>query len=554
MIAPHVGYDPERVDALTRLTLESIEALGRIRSDDPEAAGAVLVVRNARRNLEDAWMPLLRQIAASRALLDGPEANRDRLRVEWAATAEWTTDRRHRDVGDDELLDELGRRDEQVPFVRPGGDPAELERWLAGQQSLANELALRVRADPAFADRVVAVAASTPLVAMLAGLAELPDGIRVDLLVATVSDPWWESGWEADKQAAAANALMTTMLDDPAGCLDALTRPGTASTLGGWPPLDQEVVRRFVVCGMRDGPLADPNLLLAGYAAIDRLVDAANGPWIDGRGFTPGMATGLAESLGVYVPTLIPGLENEHSPLVVRSRGVDARYDLVLGTREELVDFVGAIVRTPAAQTGIGTLVDAAVEDALGPRPQVTIGDVAELAELVELAVENEDQELAIAAATRRAGLLRVGGAIGVGIAFGAAAHSARREIATLVRTAATGVAGAVRADTVRGSRVRAVAYETIQLEACRRFVADREVRRRHGAVVQPAELQALDDLLADVAEVFDDAGAGVGARRRAVLDLLGAVRAAGGGPFLDSILEDNSVHDLSEAGLDADL
>ena len=58
----HIGYDPDRISALARLTMESIDGLARIRSAEPDAEHALRVARAARRTLEDVWMPLLREI------------------------------------------------------------------------------------------------------------------------------------------------------------------------------------------------------------------------------------------------------------------------------------------------------------------------------------------------------------------------------------------------------------------------------------------------------------------------------------------------------------
>ncbi len=549
-----VGYDPRRIRRLTRTTLESIEALATIRSDDPAADDAVLAVRNARRNLEDTWMPLLREIEASEAMLTWDSRSVAGLRAEWSASATWLSYTPYGKLDDEELLTVVGRLDELVPLVDGDAARQAFARWLEERRSLAVELARRVRTDPAFADELAAATYRTPLIGLLVGLAAFPADFRSDALAATLAAPWWEAGWEMDKYAGAADTLIASVLDEPGRCLDVLGRDGVAAALAGWPPIDQQLVADFVVAAMLVAPHTDPDLLPAGYGALREFIRLANERQFDDYGFQRGAATGLATAIGGFVPTLIPGLENEHEPVIVRSHGLDAEFDLTLSTREELVDFLGAIVRTPSARAVLGTVLGRSIRDALGPDPQVDIGSVAEFAELIELSASNEIEESAIAAATRRTTMLRVGGAIGLGVAIGsllAGWDGTRRAIVGFVGDSLTdAIVGTIRADRSVGRRLGPVAYQSIQIEACRRFVTDPDVRRASGATrVGAAPLRSLESRLREIDSILLDPAIAPDQRQRAVLNLLDAVRDAGGGPYLDTILEENSVDDLNEAG-----
>ena len=415
-------------------------------------------------------------------------------------------------------------------------------------------------ADPAFAADVTAAAYGSPLIGLLVGRSRpSPRGFRADLLAATLAHPWWESGWEMDKYAGAANTLLATMLDDPGRCLDVLGRDGAAAALAGWPPLDQVLVADFVVAGLADAPRDDPDRLPTGYGALEGIVRLANERPFDGDGFQPGFAEGLAHSIGVYVPTLVAGLENEHAPVVVKSHGIDGEFDLTLGSREEVVDLFGAILRTPAAQIELGAVLDSTIRDALGKQPQLTIGAAAEFAELIELAATNEDEELAIAASTRRSSLLRIGGLIGLGVAVGTAVAgvgaAARSVTAYSAASVSDGIATTVDADTADGGRLRPIAYQSIQIEACRRFATDPELRAASGAgAVAAGRLRSIAARLAEVESLFTDPDAGPGARQQAILNLVESVHDAGGGPYLEGVLDDNSVDDLNEAQHEADL
>jgi len=56
------------VHSLLHRTAEAIERLRSTRSDDVAAAEAIRTVKLARRNLEDLWMPTLRELVRSDAL------------------------------------------------------------------------------------------------------------------------------------------------------------------------------------------------------------------------------------------------------------------------------------------------------------------------------------------------------------------------------------------------------------------------------------------------------------------------------------------------------
>lgn len=62
------AYDPDRIRHLDAHITACIATLGSCRSDDPAAADAMRVVRLTRRNLEDHWMPLVREIESSTAM------------------------------------------------------------------------------------------------------------------------------------------------------------------------------------------------------------------------------------------------------------------------------------------------------------------------------------------------------------------------------------------------------------------------------------------------------------------------------------------------------
>ena len=62
-------YDPERIHDLGRRALGAATELAGLTSDDPAAAGAMRVIRQARDHLEHEWLPLVRGLAGSDAML-----------------------------------------------------------------------------------------------------------------------------------------------------------------------------------------------------------------------------------------------------------------------------------------------------------------------------------------------------------------------------------------------------------------------------------------------------------------------------------------------------
>ncbi|MGI9646386.1 MAG: hypothetical protein ACR2O6_13855, partial [Ilumatobacteraceae bacterium] len=419
---------------------------------------------------------------------------------------------------------------------------AEYDRWLAARRDLAAELARRVAADDLFAARLVQASYDTPTIGALVGLAEFPAQFREDLLSTTLDHPWWEEGWEMDKYSGAADTLLASLVGDPERCLRVLGRGEAASTLAEWHPLDQDVVAGFVRSALAGGAPFEDEALRERYLVLRRFVALANRTPFDGDGFQPGVATGLASSVGVFLPTFAGSLENEHARVHARSLGPNGDYDFMLGSREELVDLFGALTRVPAAQTQLAVTLDVAVRDTLGDTPSLRVGDVAEFAELLDLAVTNKNDELAIAAAARRSSLLHLGAAVTLGVAVGTAlgrVGAASRSVTEFVGDViGGGVAQTVKADTVDVSPLRAVAYQSIQLETCRRFAAKAHERPRRVIEARIGELEAL----------LEDPDAGPADRDRSMLNLIATVRDAGGSDFLDRTLEENSVDDLNES------
>ncbi len=62
------GYEPGRIHQLSQRTLEAIATLDGLASTDSAAAEAIRTIQLTRSNLEDHWMPALRDIERASCL------------------------------------------------------------------------------------------------------------------------------------------------------------------------------------------------------------------------------------------------------------------------------------------------------------------------------------------------------------------------------------------------------------------------------------------------------------------------------------------------------
>ena len=114
-----LGYNPDRIRVLSRRTAASIDDIASIHCSDQAATTALRALRLLRRNLEDHWMPLLREIESSDAmigwrsvLLGANAGGLEQLRQEWANSAAWldfdeSSPNVFSTLTDDELIHEL---------------------------------------------------------------------------------------------------------------------------------------------------------------------------------------------------------------------------------------------------------------------------------------------------------------------------------------------------------------------------------------------------------------------------------------------------------------
>lgn len=455
------GYDPGRIHSLLWHTRESIDGLDALASKDPLADDALLTVRLTRVNLEDHWMPALREIERS-----APMERWRRSRVSGLEVRSLSDLARS-------LPDHLHPDHLHADHLHPGGPPAPpaspvparqrdgilgrldwLERTSVNgdtvpgvptQQELADladDVSFWVRRDAAFASELVALSTSNMLVARLLGAASFPTAFasRIVRQMAAPNGP--DSGVDHDRYAESLGVALASLVDDPAACLDLLLDQPTFYALAAWDALDPAILSTFVASGLMDSVLADATRVVDGFEVIRFSSLAANGP-LD-QGMSAGMARGLALSMPTYFPPLSAGIfQTGGQPVRISEHG------LTLGTYDEVADLFGAVMRDDEAAGALGVALGAFTDQQL-TAVGVDLTETGSLTAVIHLSLlldhgaRSEQSQLIVEAAAEQArrdglaGLLGTGAGIaltatGVGAAWRGAAVLAIRAAASTI-------------------------------------------------------------------------------------------------------------------------
>jgi hypothetical protein len=488
-----VGYEPSRVIQLSRRTTAAITSLAALTSSDPAAAEAIRTIRLTRRNLEDHWMPALRDIEASDTMarwrssrlstfgfgsLGGLGGAGPVLRRAGITAVPIPPDTR---VDLLRLLDLLERKSVVSDNQRHAGIDTASSPPDGDLRLLGNELARWVERDDRFAAEIVGLSTTNMLIGQLLGHATFPSSFasRVVKQMAEPNGP--DSGIDRDRYARSLSTALGSLADDPAACLDLLLDQPTAYALASWQLLDTAMLADFVVSGLHMAVVNEPDRVRDGYQVLQFLTRATNGPLE--AGMSPGMAVGFAASLVGYIDTLAPAIEQEGStPVVIRAVGPA----LELGTYDELVDLFGAVIRVPDAQPALGTVLAAytfetfeRVGGATTTRPDVT--HLADFADLLGDASRTEQAELVMAAAVEEARHRQLSGLIGFGTNVGLLA-SGTGAVARAVAGQAVKLATAWRdrgdPEQLPGGQIPAQTYDLITVAAVAAAASNPSMRR----------------------------------------------------------------------------
>ncbi len=515
------GYEPERVVQLSRRTLEAIDTLGDLTSTDPAAAEAIRTIRLTRSNLEDHWMPALRDIEASdtmvrwRASRLGPFGLRslsalgdslpDHLRPGGLAAVPIPVE-----IRDDLLrrLDLLERKAVNADAGRKADAGTTGAPTTTELRALGRDLAHWVLHDDRFASELAALATSNMLIGQLLGETNFSSSFASGVVRHMAGPNGPDTGVDRDRYAASLTTAVASLTDDPAACLDLLLDQPTAYALASWRALDTTTLADFVVSGLHVAVEAEPVRLRDGYEVLQFLTRAANGP-LDG-GMSAGMAVGVASSLAGYIDTLAPAIEQEgETPVVIRA----VSPSLELGSYDDLVDLFGAVLRVPDAQPALGTVLAAYTFDTFErvggeatTRPDVM--QLAEFADLIGDASRTEQAELVMAAAVEEARRRQLSGLIGFGTnvaLLAGGAGSVARAIAGQAVTLAGDWREQADPDRLAEGQIPAQTYDLITLAAV--AVAASDPSMRHSAGLDDVTAQQWTEANRQVAtiEQLDD-------------------------------------------------
>ncbi|HYN31794.1 MAG TPA: hypothetical protein VES40_04155 [Ilumatobacteraceae bacterium] len=483
-----IGYDPERVRALSHRTADAINGLHSIRSDDPAAADALRTVRLTRSNLEILWMPTLLQIVRSDAMVSWTALH---PMVGWRSAMSLLTD--------DVLLGYVTWAD-PLPPNAAALDKLDLD-------ALARELARRVAQDPAFADRVLALAPSTTIIGDLTRRADFPPKFLADVVTAMMWPRGLQATYDFDGHAASLSNAMAALLDHPAVCLDLLLDPAVLYGIAGWELLDVDIVREFTLAGLYDAVAADPGRLGDGYEVIARLTMIANGP-LD-RGLHPGLTIGFAGSMAGYLPTLAPALNFEGN---TRSVVIIDDVEIDLGTYDDLVGLFGLVLHEPSAQAAIAPFVSEYATQTVtdlgadvGTRTGVE--HVADFADLLVDATRAKQRALMAEAAAEEGRRRQLAGALGFGLSAvgGPTARPAVRVVVEAAVQLGTELVDDVEPKTMPDGLFGPTTYNLITMAAVAVVVNDPSVRRQLGmGSISPRQLGNMARRLDDIADETD--------------------------------------------------
>jgi len=489
-----VGYDLARVRALGYRTRDAIDDLRRVRSDDPAAADALRAVGALRRTLEDHWMTALFDIERSRALsawstlgvrsstpVTGPQVVPSSSGPGSGRPARWE----HLELA--EFIAIVERADRRLDSTDPPSD--------TDLDALAQELRDRLRHDPDAVTVVRARAGSLPIIAALLARTTVGTDVTIGVLAAMTRPEGLVSDVELDRHRRSFEALLASLLDQPAACLDLLGDRSVLAAIAAWPGLEADLVETVVRTGLHDAVVAAPERLADGYAVLGELTRLTNGA-LDG-GIAPAVALGVATSMVGYVDTLAPAIRHEGSApvVVVDERHDDGRgLDVELGSYDDLVDLFGVVLRDPAAGAALGTVLGgyaASTIERLGARivDPPGVEPVARFADLLADAARTEQAELVMEAATEESRRRTLTGAVGFGTGL-VMAVSGVGAITRSISARAIAMAGdrlaAVEPDGMPDSQLASGTYDLLVLGAVSLVTRDPTVRRHAGLGVIP--------------------------------------------------------------------
>lgn len=391
------GYEPGRVAALDGHVRRALEALDSIASSDVDADPAIAAASRLRTVLTTTVLPAVQAIQATDPLARSGDGTTDSTSAWYAAWLRSVVATGHADLSDDELIARLEQLEFDLPYDEDF-EPAMDHPFWEGFEQLAIELSVRSSTDQNFADRLVDQASEVLLVPIAVGFARFDPDIVARMLTHVSVIPSAMVDLRSNYQAYGADLMIEFLTDHPHAALDALSQASSPlRELMRWPTLDHAVLGGMLSAAM-DVPFEAPDRLDDAFTVLLELVSLANGG-LGASAFPPSLSSTLARVTVQYLPFFVTSLAGFSD---VHLKGFD-HHDTGrrLGTYPEVLDFVGALMRNPAAldillaAVPLVAVVGAGDNGPLG----ITPDDVADFVDTLDKASANEQFEEQLKAA-----------------------------------------------------------------------------------------------------------------------------------------------------------
>lgn len=538
-----LGYDLDRVIELRRRSHEACDELVRLGAGatDPEAAGVAAGLHGLHDVITAHWLPLLDLVVRTDPLGAAE-------RVPWWRTASAAG-----------LVHALGAIDLTAPSTGRGHVDVDALADDPGFVALARLVAARAGDDADFADQLVELLPSNPYIGLVAAVADLPVGLAVELAAAALSSTSHVDDRSTRLDAAAVEALLRTIAAEPGAVLDLLDADMVHELLT-WPFLDPALVGQVLLTGLA-APAQEPGRLGDAHDVLRHLVVSTNDPFVDRTTLAPEIAVALAAGTAIHFPSFVTSLEPGDP---VNLKDADGKnLGEPLGEYEEVLDYLGALLRDPDAATTLVAALQplaAAAASGAGPSGPTDLADVGDLALALANAAANERLEDRMHAAAIRSLVEHVTVAVGVVTGVGAATlkfgPAARSLLSQLVRRSgdrlaaaadgagAIGTEGVIDAAAAGEVMIEIGVYEAF-VDDPSRFVGDGGLDAGALAAAR-ASLERVRALAADGSSLAD--------LERALQDVHVDIVRAGGGALLGALdlgsVEALDLHDPSATDL----
>ena len=400
------GYEPSRITNLTKQSHRAIGALDEIHSTDPAAVDAMSAVARLKSVIAHGILPATTTVERMDPL-------RGASRVVGITTTGWehedwldrafpSQSTRFADWSDDELLETMTEQLDWFTVLDIGEQPDHFF-WHDDLPQLATEFRRRSAVDPAFAQRLITVAAENPMIGLIVAQGGFSDDVLAGVTIATAT-----GGVTAFDSGGVRSLVLDALLVEVEGRTDVaivvLADPDAFEQLFTWNehdhttrPIDVTLLEA-ILTDVLDTPFENSSTLDDVHLVIANVVDLADHKFFD-TGFPPRLARTIAEGIIPYLPYIIGSLNEEEG---IRIRDFDGDRAVIIGTDAEVADLLGNLLRDPTTREYLIETVVALTIAADPDSDLYRLEDVQKYVEILLDATQIEQIEEEIQAATER--------------------------------------------------------------------------------------------------------------------------------------------------------